>query len=476
MPEVGQDISSLGMPQNLEAERALLGSILFDGRLIETVLDLLPASVVSETTARQPVQRGVPAREPLFFSPSHQIIFGALTGLYQAQSEISLVTLGEALTQCGQLDSVGGPAYLAQLEDDIFSLDQVPDLAKLLLEKWRKRCILRAVRDIAQEASRPASVAADLLQEADKRLTEIAQDRDKNDFVQAKGPVTDLVVELEERAKGVEGVPGLRTGFDDLDRMTGGLRPADMFILAARPSMGKTAFCLNIAMHVAVEENKGVAIFSLEMSKKALISRMVAGVARVGLPKIMQGHAIRKEDLEKIRRAGQRIHHAPLYIDDTTSLNVLEMRTRARRLARREKNLSLIIIDYLQLMNGAGRYESRQQEVTEISHAIKALARELEVPIIALSQLSRQVEQRRGKNDDKLPKLSDLRESGAIEQDADIVAFIHRERALEDPKSAQFGEMAKLAIAKQRNGQIGTIDLIFNGQYTLFVSAARKGS
>jgi replicative DNA helicase len=469
-----QNLAAVKMPQNLEAERALLGSLIMDNRLIEVALNIFPGQVIQQAMTRQKLRSGLPEVEPLFFSASHQIIFGATCRLCENSHEITLVTLSEELIQCGQLDSIGGASYLAELLDDIFALEQVGDLAVIVLEKWRLRCLIRATLKIAHEASASDKDAEQLIGEAEKGIFDITLDSQNTGFIHVGRPMTDLLTEIEQRSKKGSGMPGLETGFKGLDAITGGLRAGEMTVLAARPSMGKTAFALNIASHVTLRQNCPVGIFSLEMSKKSLLTRLVCTEAGVSMSRVNHGQQLRRDEIESLSEASSRIYNSPLHIDDSTSLSMIEMQTRARRLKGQCPDLALLIIDYMQLMRGGkSKYDNRQQEVSEISRSIKGIAGELDVPVIALSQLSRQVEQRRGKNE-KLPRLSDLRESGAIEQDADIVAFIHRERStdlLANQQPEQVEE-ATLSIAKQRNGETGNIHLLFRGHVTLFVDPA----
>lgn len=475
MPATMQTPTAVKMPQNLEAERALIGSLIMDNRLVEVVLDVFPGSTVQQAMTRQKLKHGLPEVEPVFFSASHQIIFGAVCRIFEVDGEITLVTLSEELMQCGQLDSVGGASYLAELLDDIFALEQVHDLAVIVLEKWRLRCLIRVSLKIANEASGTDKPTEELIGEAEKSIFNISLDSQDTGFNQVSSPMMDLLTEIEQRSKKGSDLPGIETGFKGFDAKTGGLRDGEMTVIAARPSMGKSAFVLNIASYVALRQHRPVGIFSLEMSTKSLLTRLVCTESGVSMSRVNHGKSLRRDEIEALSDASSRIYDAPLHIDDSTSLSIFEMQTRARRLKGQCPELSLLIIDYMQLMRGGGsRYDNRQQEVSEISRSIKGIAGELNIPVIALSQLSRQVEQRRGKNE-KLPRLSDLRESGAIEQDADIVAFIHREQTPERNAGGQHEQVeeAILSIAKQRNGETGIINLLFRGHITLFVDPAR---
>ncbi|MCE5229640.1 replicative DNA helicase [bacterium] len=464
------------LPANLEAERALLGCLILDNRLIDVALDQMPPAAVAQAReAGRPRRRGEPD-EPLFFSPAHQTIFSAILEIYEANAAIDLTTLAEKLLLKGQLEAVGGAPFLAALEEDIFAPGQAAEYARIIVEKWRLRRLIRAAQTIADQASGAgAEDVTSMIESAEQRIFAIGQDQRSADFVHVGEVVADKLMEIEERSKSGGALPGLETGFDRLDQMTGGLRPSNMIIIAARPSMGKTAFAMNIAAHVALRRKKPVGLFSLEMSRGEVTSRLLCSESHVSMGRVLSGKALKRSELDALHEAGARIDAAPLHIDDASTLSALEMRARARRLKSRCPDLALIIVDYLQLMHGGGmRYDNRQQEVTEISRSIKALARELEIPIIALSQLSRQSEQRRGTKD-KMPKLSDLRESGAIEQDADVVMFIHRERNLVQGDGPVQPDMACVRIGKQRNGPVGDFDMLFHGEFTQFVTLAPGG-
>ncbi|MEN6627448.1 MAG: replicative DNA helicase [Candidatus Sumerlaeia bacterium] len=463
-----------GLPSNLEAERALLGCLILDNRLIDVALDQFPPGAAAQGRDTGKPRRRGEADEPLFFSQAHQTVFGAIMELYETSTAIDLTTLAEKLLLKGQLESVGGAPFLAGLEEDIFAPGQVGEYARIIVEKWRLRRLIRAAQSIADQAAGPgAENVGAMIESAEQKIFAISQDQRQADFVHIGEIVADKLTEIEDRSKSGGGLPGLETGFEKLDQMTGGLRPANMIIIAARPSMGKTAFAMNIAAHVALRRKRPVGLFSLEMSTSEVTARLLCAEAHVSMGRVLSGKPLRRGELDLLHEAGQRLDAAPLHIDDASTLSALEMRARARRLKARCPDLALIIVDYLQLMHGGGfRYDNRQQEVTEISRSIKALARELEIPIIALSQLSRQSEQRRGTKD-KMPKLSDLRESGAIEQDADVVMFIHRERNMMQADGAPpQPDLATIRIGKQRNGPVGDFDMLFHGEFTQFVTLA----
>ena len=466
------------LPQNLEAERALLGSMILDNRQIPVALDHLPQQALRRHGAARGRRRDVEGSgEPLFFSAAHQMIFEALLDLYEADRSVDLTTLGEQLLKGGQLESVGGATYLATLDENIFSLDQVSEYARIVMDKWRRRTLIRAARTIVEDAMHTDEPSQALIDRCEKRIFEIAQEHQEEDFVHIGDQIVHQLQELEERAKGGGELPGLPTNFPRLDMLTGGLRKANMIIVAARPSMGKTSFAMNVAAHAGLKLKRPVAIFSLEMSKAELTTRLMCTRARVSMSRVMGNAKLRGDELDALHESGEALDLAPIYVDDTSSLSLMQMRSRARRLKAHLPDLSLIILDYLQLMHaGTGvRYDNRQQEVTEISRSMKSLARELEVPVVAISQLSRQSEQRRGKQE-RMPRLSDLRESGAIEQDADVVMFIHQDRTGlvgDQPADREQPTPATLLLGKQRNGPAPrTVDMIFMGQYTQFVELA----
>jgi replicative DNA helicase len=464
------------LPHSVEAERALLGSMILDNRQVGIALDILPGLAIQQTlNPPQSTRRGPEIlHEPLFFLNAHQTIFRAIMVLYDTGAgNFDLTTLAEHLNQGGGLEQIGGAPYLAGLEDDIFSLEQVAPLASLITQKWRLRGLIRAAHGIIDDAMASDESPQEIIDRSEKKIFEIAQEQIQTDFVQIHDLVGDQLQEIEQRAKGGGDLPGLSTGLRELDDRTTGLRPANLIILAARPSMGKTALAMNIAANAALNLQRPVGIFSIEMADNELTQRLLCTQAQVSMRRVRGGKPLRRDELESLHEAGEALALAPIHIDDASSLNLLEMRSRARRLKARCPDLALIVVDYLQLMNsGMGRYENRQQEVTEISRSLKSLARELRVPVLALSQLSRQSEQRRGSKD-KLPRLSDLRESGAIEQDADLVLFIHRERQLKTPiDGASEPELATLVIGKQRNGAVGKFEVLFLPEMMKFVDLA----
>lgn len=465
------------VPQNLEAERALLGGMLLDNRKIPEILESIPpqvrrAAVVKSAT---PSRRSASSQEePLFSDFANQEIYEVIVDLFERDCGIDLTTVGEELERRGRYQAVGGAAYLASLEEEMVSTIFLPEYVRIVVEKWRLRTLLRAAETIADDVMRSENDVESIVNESERRIFEISQQSDSGDFVMVGEAAAESMVEIEARSKhATQDIVGVPSGFTELDRMTTGFRPANLIILAARPSVGKSAFAMNIASEVAVRHHRPVGLFSLEMSANELSQRLLCTLCGIPLGKV-RSNRLSNADLDKLHQETIRLNTSPLYIDDSSSLSILDFRSRARRLKSRCPDLSLLIVDYLQLMHVSGvRMESRQQEVSTISRSLKGLARELEVPVIALSQLSRASEQRSGKTSrDKMPKLSDLRESGAIEQDADMVIFIHRDFQSRTDEQRQPGEpdLATVRIGKQRNGPVGDIDLLFRPELTQFVN------
>ena len=427
-------------PQNLEAESSVLGGILLENEAINLVLELLRAED--------------------FYRESHRKIFRAMIELSDRTEPVDVITLSECLKNRGELEAVGGSAYLASLNDFVPTAANIAYYARIVREKSILRHLIHAATEVATKGYDATSNVEELLDSAEKAIFDITEQRIKGSFVKVGDMMKDsikMVEKLFERKTMITGVP---TGFRDLDAKTAGLQPADLIIVAARPGMGKTAFSLNIAGHAAFS-GYGVAVFSLEMAKEQLALRLLCSEARVDNARVRTGY-LSDRDFPKLATAAGKLHDALIYIDDTPAISVLELRAKARRLARdRDKKLGLIIVDYLQLMRGTGAAQNREQEISEISRSLKALAKELNVPVMAISQLNRRVEDR----NDKTPQLSDLRESGAIEQDADVIAFIYREAAY-NPKSDD--NTATITIAKQRNGPTGDLSLTFLREFTRF--------
>jgi replicative DNA helicase len=437
------------LPHNLEAEKSVLGAILIQSEAFNHAAELIDS------------------RD--FFRDAHRRIFERMVALSERGDAIDFVTLKEELSRGGELEEVGGPAYIASLSDGVPRSANVGYYAKIIKEKSTLRSLIHSANKILTEAYESEEEPDLLLDEAERAIFAIAEDRIRAGFV----PLRDLVqssfatIEKLQQHKGL--VTGVPTGFVDLDEMTSGLQPSDLILVAARPSMGKTSFVLNIAQHVGTSTDMTVGFFSLEMSKEQLFMRMLTSEARIDAHRFRTGY-LSEKDYGRLSHALGTLAEARVYIDDTAALGVLEMRAKARRL-KAEHGLHLLIIDYIQLMQGRGRFESRQQEIASISRSLKGLAKELQVPIVALSQLSRASETRA----DHRPQLSDLRESGALEQDADLVMFIFREEQYRDADGAPNQEAegtAEIIIGKQRNGPVGTAKLAFIKEHTRFENLA----
>jgi len=428
-------------PQSLDAEESVLGGILLDNTALDRVAELL--------------------RVEDFYREAHRKVFRAMLALAERSEPCDLITLAEVLRSRGELADLGGSAYLAELADRVPTAANVGNYAKIVREKSILRNLISTATSIATRGYESAGDVKELLDRAESEILSLSDQEVKPAFVRIDALLNQTFRDIDRLVEQKSAVTGVTTGFADLDKMTAGLQPSDLVIIAARPSMGKTAFCLNIAENAALRGEAGVAVFSLEMSKEQLALRLLCSEARVDLSRVRVGQLTDRE-FRELAQAAARLSYAPIYIDDTPALSVLELRAKARRLWRDPTaKLKLVIVDYLQLMRADGR-DSREQEISEISRSLKALAKELHVPVIALSQLNRQVENRSPPK----PRLSDLRESGAIEQDADVIAFIYREEAY-DPDTDKKG-VAEIIIAKQRNGPIGSVELTFLREYTRF--------
>jgi len=448
VPEVSTPERTL--PHNLEAEKSVLGAILVNNEAFNHAAELIDG------------------RD--FFRDAHRRIFDKMVALSERGDAIDLVTLKEELARMGELEAVGGPAYVASLADGVPRSANVEHYARIVKEKSTLRSLIFSANKILANAYQAEDDPDVILDGAEKAIFEIAEDRVRAGFT----PLRDLVqssfatIEKLQQHKGM--VTGVPTGFVDLDEMTSGLQPSDLVLVAARPSMGKTSFVLNIAQHVGIHTDMTVGFFSLEMSKEQLFMRMLTGEARIDAHRFRSGY-LNEKDYGRLSHALGTLAEARVYIDDTASIGVLEMRAKARRL-QAEHGLNLLIIDYIQLMQGRGRFESRQAELASISRSLKGLAKELQVPVVALSQLSRAPETR----SDHRPQLSDLRESGALEQDADVVMFIYREEQYRDADGNQNQDAegtAEIIIGKQRNGPVGTAKLAFIKEHTRFENLAQ---
>jgi replicative DNA helicase len=445
MPEIVAT-AERSLPHNLEAERSVLGAILVHNDAFNLAAQLIDA------------------RD--FFRDAHRRIFDKMVALNERGQAIDFVTLKEELARAGELDEVGGPAYVASLADGVPRATNIEYYARIVKEKATLRNLIFAANKILTNAYEADQESDLILDEAESAIFAVAEDRLKAGFVPMRELVKESFPKIEQLFEQKRLVTGVATGFVDLDEMTRGLQPADLVIIAARPSMGKTSLVLNIAQHVATGPGHVVGFFSLEMSKESIFIRLLTSEAQIDGHRLMAG-AIGQKDYGRISHALETLSSMRLFIDDTPNLGILEMRAKARRL-QAEHGLSLLVVDYIQLMNARGRYENRTLELASISRALKGLAKELNVPIVALSQLSRAPEAR----SDHRPQLSDLRESGALEQDADVVVLIYREDVYNrDPNSENAG-IAELIIAKQRNGPTGTVKLAFLREQTRFANLA----
>lgn len=433
-------------PQNVEAEASLLGALLLDKDAIVKVADLVSADD--------------------FYKPAHSLIFGAMCELYETRSPIDLVTLTNKLESKGKLAEVGGVSYLTELVESIPTAAHVIEYARITRHKATLRRLLSASSRIAEMAYREDEDLQKILDAAEREIFAVSQKYLTKNFIQIRDVLNESFERIEEIHKNKGQLRGVPTGFRDLDNLLAGLQRSDLVILAARPSMGKTSLALNIAQHAAVVHGIPVGIFSLEMSKEQLVDRLLCGEAEVDAWKMRTGN-LSDEDFPKIGHAMGVLSEAPLYIDDSPMVSVSEIRTKARRL-QSEHGLGLLVIDYLQLMQGSGNEDTRVQEISEISRSLKALARELNIPVLALSQLSRAVESRTP----HIPQLSDLRESGSIEQDADVVIFIYREDYYD--KDSVRKNIADILIRKHRNGPIGDVQLYFSPEKTKFRNLEKK--
>jgi replicative DNA helicase len=429
-------------PQNLEAESSVLGGILLENEAVNQVLELL--------------------RPEDFYRESHRKVFRAIVELSDRSEPVDLITLSDFLKNRGELEAVGGTAYLASLADFVPTAANITHYARIVREKSILRSLISTATEIATRGYEEQGNVEEFLDSAEKVIFDISEKKIKASFVAVGDMIKDTLKTVEKLYDRKEMVTGVPTGYNDLDKLTAGLQPAELIIVAGRPGMGKTAFALNIAANAAFT-GAGVAVFSLEMAKEQLVLRMLCSEARVDSSKVRSGY-LGERDFPQLAKAAGRLHEAPIYIDDTPAISVLELRAKARRLVRdRSKKIGLIIVDYLQLMRGMGTASNREQEISEISRSLKALAKELSVPVIALSQLNRRVEDR----SDRRPMMSDLRESGAIEQDSDVIIFIYRDEVYNKSDESKKG-LAEIIVAKQRNGPIDTVTLTFLNEYTRF--------
>jgi len=435
-------------PQNLEAEQSILGAILIDNEALPKALEILDPED--------------------FYKQSHKKIFNVMTELFERNEPIDLITLTDHLKRKEAFDAVGGLSYLSALVNMVPTAANIKYHSRIVREKALLRGLLRSATEIASKVYEENLDAEDLVDYAEKSIFDISDKKIKASFVTLKEVIKDSFEMIERLYDKKETITGVPSGFSDLDEYTTGFQKGDLIIVGGRPSMGKTAFALNVAQYVGLEMKEPVAIFSLEMAKEQLAFRMLCAEAMVNSNSIRKGF-IKKEDWHKLTGAASKLTGAPIFIDDSSAITVLELRAKARRL-KMEHGLSLVVVDYLQLMRGKGSFERREQEISDISRSLKALSKELSVPVIAVSQLNRSVEQRRPPK----PMLADLRESGAIEQDADVILFLYRDEIYNKDNPANKGK-AEVDIAKQRNGPAGvTVHLSFISNCTRFLNRADR--
>jgi len=429
-------------PQNLEAEESVLGGVLLDNTALDRVVELL-----------QPDD---------FYRGAHRKLFNAMLELSERSEPVDLITLSEALRSRGDLADVGGAAYLGELAERVPTAANIVHYARIVRDRAVLRGLITAATEIATRGYEASGDVAELLDRAEQLIFDISERRVRNAFTRLSEVLVESIKTIERLYEQKQSVTGVPTGFVDLDRMLSGLQPSDLIIVAGRPSMGKTAIVLNVAEHAALRADVGVAVFSLEMAKEQLAMRMLCSEARVDLARVRTGHLSDRE-FPRLAMAAGRLGDAPIFIDDTPALSVLELRAKARRLKRDPANkLGLVIVDYIQLMRSSEGRDNREQEISEISRSLKALAKELRVPVLALSQLNRQVESRTP----PVPRLADLRESGAIEQDADVIIFLYRDDYYNEDSDKK--GLAEVIVAKQRNGPTGSVELTFLREFTRF--------
>lgn len=444
--DLSKDISLEKLPpQNIDAEMAVLCSMLIEEEAISHAIEILD--------------------EDCFYKEAHKIIFNAIVGLYNRSRVADIVTLIDELKKKGVLEDVGGINYLTSLTACVPTAANIRHYAKIVKEKSLLRNLIASATTIASEAYEAEEDADVLLDKAERMIFEITSKKIEGGFISLKDIIKDSIETIDSLYQRKTNITGIPTGFHDFDRLTAGLQKSDLIVIAGRPSMGKSAFACSIMEHAGVMEKLPVAIFSLEMSKEQLVQRMLCSHARVDANKVRTGF-LSQSDWPRLTNAAGKLSEAPIYIDDSATLSILELRGKARRL-KSQHDIQLIIVDYLQMLQSPSRSENRQQEIADISRSLKSLAKELNVPLVAISQLSRGPEKR----DDRRPQLADLRESGAIEQDADVVALLFREE-LYTPTEENRG-LVELMIAKQRNGPTGTINLTFIKEYTRFENLAK---
>jgi len=449
LEKVSRDLVRNVPPHNLDAEQAVLGGILVDNSVFHDLLDVIT--------------------DDDFYSPAHVEIFRACQDLFRNSAPMDLITVADALTKRGKLDEVGGAAYLSSLTEGAVGASNAAYHGRIVLDRAVQRGLIHTAFQIISDVFEGGQDVDELLDNAEQSVFAISQARAKTGYVDSKSLVERVFVQIEERYKAKDLVTGVPTTFSKLDEITAGLQPSDLIVVAARPAMGKTSFALCIALRSAIEFGTPSVVFSLEMSKEQLMQRMLCTRAKVNLASLRRGF-LTDADWSRLYDAAQDLSGAPIYIDDTPALTTLDVRARCRRL-KADKGVQLVIVDYLQLMRASGRTDSREQEVSEISRSLKALAKEINVPVVALSQLNRKVEDRTGS---KRPILSDLRESGAVEQDSDVIAFVYRDEVYNKAEDNPNKGIAEIIIGKQRNGPTGTVKLAFFKEFTAFEPLAME--
>jgi replicative DNA helicase len=433
-------------PHNLEAEQAVLGGVFLSNAIMHELVDLLD--------------------ETDFYSPAHRIIYQAFLELYRKNSPIDLLTIADHLENREDLEGVGGAAYLGELAEAVAVSSSALHYAQIVKDKSLRRNLIQSASEIISNSFSPGTEVDELLDLSEQNIFSVTDARSKPVFRSSKELIQDVFHLLEQRVDRQDLVTGIPTGYPDLDEITAGLQPTDLIIVAGRPSMGKTAFALNVGMRSAAVNSTRTAVFSLEMSRDQLMMRMLCSYGKVDLKKMRTGF-LDDEDWTRLYHAADDLSRAPIYIDDTPALSGMELRARCRRL-KAEKGLDMVIVDYLQLMRGGKSIESREQEISEISRSLKSLAKEMDVPVMALSQLNRKVEERTNRR----PMLSDLRESGAIEQDADVIMFLYRDEVYNTKEDNPKKGIAEIIVGKQRNGPVGVVDLAYLDRYTAFENLA----
>jgi replicative DNA helicase len=441
----GDPEGDFSLPQNLDAELSVLGASMLTPNVIPAVSEIL--------------------RPQHFYRPAHQKIFEVIEDLFSRGEPVDPITVSEQLANSASLETVGGRAFVHSLVTAVPTATNARYYAEIVRENYFLRSLIRVGGEITEMGYRRERSPLELIDRAEQMVFDISKTRVAEEFEPISELITENFSDLERLMSEGHVTVGCRTGFRDVDALINGFQPSNLIILAARPSMGKTAFALNVARNVAVDQGKGVAVFSLEMSKMELVNRMMCSEARVESSRVRRGQ-LNAAEWSRLAAACTPLHTAPIFINDSAALTLMEIRAKARHLKGREKNLGLIIVDYLQLMMGDSNAENRQQEVSRISRGLKILARELEVPVLALSQLSRQVEQRAGNK----PMLSDLRESGSLEQDADLVMFIYRDEFYN--RDSPDKGTAEIIVGKQRNGPVGDCRMAFMPNYTRFADLA----